>query len=91
MFPTEVLHADTLNNNDSTWPSFRHLLTSSWGLRYAVIPVASVKANGDGPLVQAKIDSWWLHMAMVRRDYQRKGICTTLINLVRDKVCNCSS
>ncbi|KAF8662780.1 hypothetical protein AX14_007010 [Amanita brunnescens Koide BX004] len=32
-----------------------------------------------------KVDSWWLHMAMVRRDSQRKGIATTLIDLVREK------
>ncbi|KAK2460077.1 hypothetical protein APHAL10511_007911 [Amanita phalloides] len=32
-----------------------------------------------------KIDSWWLYMAMVRKDYQRKHIATTLINMVREK------
>ncbi|KIL71208.1 hypothetical protein M378DRAFT_182786 [Amanita muscaria Koide BX008] len=32
-----------------------------------------------------KVDSWWLHMAMVRRDYQHQGIAKTLINMVRDK------
>ncbi|KAF8346127.1 hypothetical protein F5887DRAFT_884016, partial [Amanita rubescens] len=32
-----------------------------------------------------KIDSWWLHMAMVRRDYQCKRIGKTLIDLVREK------
>ncbi|KDR85989.1 hypothetical protein GALMADRAFT_132605 [Galerina marginata CBS 339.88] len=32
-----------------------------------------------------KLDSWWLHMAMVRPDYQRKGITRALINVVRKK------
>jgi GNAT superfamily N-acetyltransferase len=32
-----------------------------------------------------KRDSWWLHMAMVRSDYQKKGITRALINAVRDK------
>ncbi|KAF8902249.1 hypothetical protein CPB84DRAFT_1824378 [Gymnopilus junonius] len=32
-----------------------------------------------------KKDSWWLHMAMVRPDYQRKGIARALIDFVRIK------
>jgi len=32
-----------------------------------------------------KVDSWWMHMCMVRSDYQRKGIAKALINLVREK------
>ncbi|KIM38174.1 hypothetical protein M413DRAFT_247359 [Hebeloma cylindrosporum] len=32
-----------------------------------------------------KLDSWWLHMAMVRRDYQKKGVVRSLINLVCEK------
>jgi ribosomal protein S18 acetylase RimI-like enzyme len=32
-----------------------------------------------------KIDSWWLNMAMVRPEYQRLGIATSLINIVRSK------
>jgi len=32
-----------------------------------------------------KRDAWWLHMAMVRPDHQKKGITRALINLVREK------
>ncbi|KAI0935357.1 hypothetical protein AcV7_003819 [Taiwanofungus camphoratus] len=32
-----------------------------------------------------KLNSWWLHMAMVHPDYQRQGIATRLIGLVREK------
>jgi len=32
-----------------------------------------------------KLDSWWLHMAMVRRDYQRRGVLRTLIGPVQAK------
>ncbi|KIM38175.1 hypothetical protein M413DRAFT_447938 [Hebeloma cylindrosporum] len=32
-----------------------------------------------------KLDSWWLHMAMIRRDYHRKGVLRALIDLVRVK------
>jgi len=32
-----------------------------------------------------KLDSWWLHMAMVRSNYQRKGITRALINVIREK------
>ncbi|PPQ89987.1 hypothetical protein CVT25_009627 [Psilocybe cyanescens] len=32
-----------------------------------------------------KFDSWWLHMAMVHRDYQKMGVTRALINLVREK------
>ncbi|KDR85991.1 hypothetical protein GALMADRAFT_397715 [Galerina marginata CBS 339.88] len=32
-----------------------------------------------------KTDSWWLHMAMIRRDYHRKGILRALIGLVLEK------
>ncbi|TFK42238.1 hypothetical protein BDQ12DRAFT_645786 [Crucibulum laeve] len=33
----------------------------------------------------AKVDSWWLHMAMVRRDYQRKGVARALISPILTK------
>lgn len=55
---------------------------SCWDLQYVITLVASLTVT----LVQGKVDSWWLHMAMVRRDSQRKGIATTLIDLVREKV-----
>jgi len=32
-----------------------------------------------------KRDSWWLHMAMIRREYQRMGVLRALIGLVREK------
>ncbi|KAF9476014.1 hypothetical protein BDN70DRAFT_882975 [Pholiota conissans] len=32
-----------------------------------------------------KIDSWWLHMAMVRRDFQRQGVLRTMVKVVREK------
>ncbi|KAF8167192.1 hypothetical protein B0H34DRAFT_680726 [Crassisporium funariophilum] len=32
-----------------------------------------------------KRDAWWLHMAMVRPDYQRQGVIRALVNLVREK------
>ncbi|KZT04282.1 uncharacterized protein LAESUDRAFT_658088 [Laetiporus sulphureus 93-53] len=32
-----------------------------------------------------KVDSWWLHMAMVRQERQQQGIARSLIGLVRDK------
>lgn len=35
---------------------------------------------------QGRRDSWWLHQVMVRPEYQRKGIATSLINLVKQKV-----
>ena len=35
---------------------------------------------------QAKTDAWWLHLAMVRRDFQGQGVAKALINLVVDKV-----
>ncbi|CAA7265027.1 unnamed protein product [Cyclocybe aegerita] len=36
-----------------------------------------------GPM--GKLDSWWLHMAMIRRDYQRQGVFRALLSLVREK------
>lgn len=35
---------------------------------------------------QGKIDSWWLHMAMIRQDHQRKGVLRALVDMVRKKV-----
>ncbi|KAF8971928.1 hypothetical protein BDZ97DRAFT_1153970 [Flammula alnicola] len=32
-----------------------------------------------------KLDSWWLHMAMIRRDYQRQGVLRALVGLVLEK------
>ncbi|KAA1473736.1 hypothetical protein DENSPDRAFT_840216 [Dentipellis sp. KUC8613] len=32
-----------------------------------------------------KTDSWWMHMAMVRPEYQKQGIATALMKPVRDK------
>lgn len=45
-------------------------------------------ANNSGLNIfpQGKFDSWWLHMAMVHRDYQKMGVTRALINLVREKV-----
>ncbi|KAJ3511538.1 hypothetical protein NLJ89_g4046 [Agrocybe chaxingu] len=34
---------------------------------------------------KGKLDSWWLHMAMIRRDYQRQGVLRALLSPVREK------
>ncbi|KJA19230.1 hypothetical protein HYPSUDRAFT_69399 [Hypholoma sublateritium FD-334 SS-4] len=34
---------------------------------------------------RGKIDSWWLHMAMIRHDRQRKGVLRALVDIVRAK------
>ncbi|KAF5327460.1 hypothetical protein D9619_004050 [Psilocybe cf. subviscida] len=37
-----------------------------------------------GPV--GKLDSWWMNLLMVRRDCQRQGVGTSLVNIVRGKV-----
>uniref|UniRef100_A0A8H7Y4C3 N-acetyltransferase domain-containing protein n=1 Tax=Psilocybe cubensis TaxID=181762 RepID=A0A8H7Y4C3_PSICU len=44
-----------------------------------------VNEHGLSVYPQGKLDSWWLHMAMVDRNYQKMGITRALINLVREK------
>jgi GNAT superfamily N-acetyltransferase len=37
-------------------------------------------------VLKGKTDAWWLHQAMVRKEFQRQGVAKALIEVVLNKV-----
>ena len=63
--------------------NFRGLSRASWDQRYFAEDFALSDLTTP---YQGKLDFWWLYMAMINRDYHRKGVLRALVNLVRVKV-----